>query len=155
MFSGFLKKLLFAREFSIIDGKINILGSRFVMLPDNMLLSIIKELDEKQVEEFSFNYMRQITPRLATDKTGMLQMVGDIFDIYGFGKFQIEDINIKKNNISVIISDIAQSADKENAEKNTKIIEFIIAGYFRAIFGKKMVCKTKKAGEAAIKFVFV
>ena len=41
MLSSFLKKLLFARQFFMIDGKIEILGKKQVLLP----ASVLKELD--------------------------------------------------------------------------------------------------------------
>jgi len=37
MMSAFLKKLLFVRQFSIEDGKIEMLGKREIMLPSNIL----------------------------------------------------------------------------------------------------------------------
>ena len=154
MFSGFLKKLLFAREFSIIDGEVKILGDRYVMLPDSMFFNIIKEMDEKEIEEFSVNYLKKIMPRLVANKTGMVDFITDIFDIFGFGKLKIQEISWEKKKCIVFVLDTLSLNDGKSKEKYLLLVTLILTGYFSVLFKKQVQSKTVKSSEGAIKLIF-
>ncbi|MFH0876188.1 MAG: hypothetical protein V1859_09700 [archaeon] len=153
MFSGFLKKLLFAREFSIIDGEVKVLGNRYIMLPAELLFSAIKELDEKEIESFSTNFIKNLMPRLAASGEGNITFITEIFDIYGLGKLSIEDINPKNKKAVLVLQDFPVLKNEKKNEIFLKLASSILVSYFSEFFHKRLSVKSTKISGSYAKFI--
>ncbi|MEM3405940.1 MAG: 4-vinyl reductase [Candidatus Pacearchaeota archaeon] len=167
MLSPLLKKLLFVRQFSIDNGKINILGNRHVMLSDDVLLelqeiddvrlySLIKDSTLLQLSKFveHAKVYKQLKEVVALDistlskkissNEGIIKTIQDIFDIYGLGKMIIASLDNTKKQAVVRIyeSVLAETYLKKNKKRAEKavcaITAAVIAGIFSYVFGKKV-----------------
>jgi hypothetical protein len=141
MFSSFLKKLLFAREFSIIDGKVNILGQRFVMLPSELLFRIVDSPDTDAIQEKSLLLMKHIISKVGNNPQGLIDNLPDIFGMFGLGKLTIKSIDLKSKTCILDIDCI--SSEKRIADVTSAIAEGLVSGCFE----KKMRCAVKVSGN--------
>jgi predicted hydrocarbon binding protein len=168
MLSPLLKKLLFVRQFSIDNGKIDILGNKHIMLSEDVLLEL-QEIDDAKlynlVKDSTLNQLskfvehakvyRQLKDVIAIDisslsrkmgagSEGVIKTVQDIFDIYGLGKMTIASLDNSKKQAVVRIqsSSIAEAYLKKNKRRSSKpicaITAAVIAGIFSYLFGKKV-----------------
>ncbi len=91
MLSGFIKKLLFAREFMIAGGRIEVLGERETMFPVALLgrlqdenpektYSIAKDVLKEEIDRF--------TKKIGNSKAEMIVALKDIFEATGFGNLE-------------------------------------------------------------------
>ncbi len=168
MLSALLKKLIFVRQFSIIDGKIEILGNKHIMLGSDALLEL-QEIDTekfyeamktsaksqmkgiveqakvyKQLKDVFASDISLLSKKIGAGNQGMLKTVQDIFDIYGLGKMEIVSLNNQNKQATVRIreSSIAKSYLKKNRKKSSRavcvITSAVIAGMFSYLFNKKV-----------------
>jgi len=168
MLSPLLKKLLFVRQFSIDNGKIEILGNRHIMLSEDVLLelqdiddarlySLIKDstLNQlskivehakvyKQLKEVIALDISSLSRKIGAGSEGIIKTVQDIFDIYGLGKMTIVSLDNSKKQavIKVTDSSIAEAYLNKNKRRAAKpvctITAAVIAGIFSYLFGKKV-----------------
>ena len=166
MISDFVKRLIFARQFSLIDGKIEILGQKHIMLSNDAVLelqnidqskiySIIKTSTLKNLElmhgkaykalkEVSFADISEFGKKLGSSLGGVLKNIEEIYQVYGLGKLQVVDLDNDKKQavIRVYESPIAQASLKQGRSKtNTCTINAaVLAGMFSYLFNKKIDC---------------
>ena len=99
MLSSFLKKLLFARQFFMIDGRIEVLGKKQVMLPSDVV-SALDALNTKEVYADVKNAVKKdvedYAKKLGSGEEGILKNIDDIFGTFGLAKMELVDINFKK-----------------------------------------------------------
>jgi hypothetical protein len=168
MLSALLKKLIFVRQFSIIDGKIEILGNKHIMLGSDAILELqeidtekfyqtmknttktqIKDIGEqakvyKQLKDVFASDISLLSKKIGAGNQGMLNTVQGIFDIYGLGKMEIISLDNTKKQAVVRIreSSIARSYLKKNRKKSPRpvciITSAVIAGMFSYLFNKKV-----------------
>lgn len=167
MLSPLLKKLLFVRQLSMGDGKIEILGNRHIMLSDNALLDL-QEIDEskfydvmksstlKQLEKFvehakvyknlkstAITDIASLSRKLSSAE-GIVKTVQEIFDLYGLGVIEIIRLDNKGKRAAVRVSDstIARAYLKKNKKRSGKpvcvITAAVIAGLFTYLFQKEV-----------------
>lgn len=169
MISSFLQKLLFVKQFSLGDGKIDILGTNHVMLAADALLGL-QETDESKAYDFVkdsvFKNMTEFVEHAKVYKAlkdialldvinlskkvggeeGMLKTVKDIFDVYGLGSLSIIDLNNEKRTAFLRIdgSSIAQAhLNKEKKRSKNPVCTItsgVLAGMFSFLFGKSVNC---------------
>jgi predicted hydrocarbon binding protein len=151
MLSAFLKKLIFARQFCIIDGKIEILGMPQLMFPSEVLLSI-QDINQKKSYEITkkkiHESMSQYAKKIGTTSEGMIKTLKDIFETFGIGKIEIVAFNTKKKQaiIRVFGSPTCMSC-KGNKTKGCSILPGALAGTFSFIFSKDVNSKAVNAGK--------
>lgn len=145
MLSSFLKKLLFARQFIMIDGRIEVLGKKQVMLPSDVLSELeslgtkeayanVKSAVRKDVEDYA--------KKLGSSEEGILKNVGDIFGTFGLGKLELVDINFKKKNCILRL----HNSPLSHLRHNGKQVEFhmtdaILSGLFSFLFKREVDAK--------------
>ncbi len=139
MISPFLKKLLFARQFFMIDGKIEILGKKQIMLPADVIVELEKNNSKvvyDSVKEVIKKYIRDYAKRLGSPEEGMLKSIDSLFETFGLGKMRIVDIDYKQKKCLV---SIINCPDKSN------LTPAVLAGIFSFLFEKNVDAeKTKK-----------
>ncbi len=160
MLSPLLKKLLFVRQFSIADGKIDILGARHIMLASDALLELqnidttklydlMKDASFKQISDFVehakvYSQLKNVvlldisrlSKKLGTGDEGLLRTLQEIFDIYGLGNLVITALDNTKKRASVRVyeSSIAKAFLEKEKKKSKNAICTITAGVLAGIF---------------------
>lgn len=127
MLSPFLKKLLFVRQFFIMDGKIEILGEKQIMLPLSAVSSLQStnsfDIMKKEIKSSMESYAK----KMGSSAEGMTRSVQDIFETMGLGKMQIIKLNADKKEtvvrININLSD-------------TTLLEGVICGLFSFLFNR-------------------
>jgi len=149
MLSSFLKKLLFARQFFIMDGKIEVLGERQVMLPARMLMRIHalrpKESSEIIKQEFRAEVERYAR-KIGSGEEGMLKNLSDVFETIGIGKMEIVDLDNEKKRAIVRI-------ENPLAENEQAVIAAFLAGTFSFIFRKEVNAQPPSERKKADEFI--
>ncbi len=141
MLSPFIKKLMFARQFVMTDGKIEILGRRQVMLPFE-LLSDLQTLDEQKTYSIIRNdihsTMEAFAKRIGSSPTGMFKNIEEIFECFGLGKPEI--IVLDQNRKTATI----RFHDNPVEQVSAAVVPGALAGMFSFLFGKEVQCTYKK-----------
>jgi len=168
MISPLIKKLMFVRQFSIDNGKIDVLGSKHIMLASDALLEL-QEIDNaklydlmkdsafKQISKFVehakvYSSMKNallldvsvLSKKLGTGDEGLLKTLQDIFNIYGLGSLVIVSLDNDKKQASVRVmeSSIAQAYRAKNKKSSAmpvcSITSGVLAGIFSYLFKKQV-----------------
>lgn len=157
MLSAFLKRLLFARQFFIINGKIEVLGVKQVMFPSSLVLDF-QEIDSKKVYDVTKkelkNTMSTFGKKLGASGEGLLKEITDIYETLGLGELQIVDLDNKSKKALVRVhnSPIAEAALSEKSKSKTPVCTIIagaLSGMFSHLFGidvdsQEKVCALQK-----------
>ncbi len=150
MLSPFLKKLLFARQFFIVDGKIEILGKKQVMLPSDFILELQRlepELAYNTVKKVMMNDIKDYATKLGANGESMIKNIDDLFETFGLGKLEIINLDNKKKTCIVRVHNSPIMTNKKG-ESNFEITNSIIAGMFSFLFSKEVDTKQiKRAGR--------
>lgn len=167
MLSPLLKKLLFVRQFSMADGKIDILGDRHIMLSDNAILDL-QEIDETkfyetmksstltQLQDFIehakvYEHLKNtlivdianLSKKLGSGE-GIVNTLQQIFDLYGLGLMEIPALDNTKKQAVVRIreSTIALAYLKRSRKSSLKpvcvITAAVLAGIFSFLFKRNV-----------------
>jgi predicted hydrocarbon binding protein len=170
--SSLLQRLLFVNQFNIIDGKVEILGNRYIMLDASDLL-VLQEIDKtktysaaknssknniknlvehaavyKGIKDQSMKNIAELSKKIGKTDEGVIKTLQSLFDIYGLGKLEIVDLKNeeKKAFLKVKDSSIAKAQIKEGKSKTTvcTLTAGILAGIFSYIFKKDVDCSETK-----------
>lgn len=168
--SPILKKLLFVRQFSIDEGKINLLGAREIMLNASAILEL-QDIDEsklydlgkksgfkniagavehakvyKKMKDVFIDEIASLGRKIGQTDEGTMRVLQDIFNVYGLGEMSIEKIDNKSREALVVLreSTIAQEWVKKN-RKHSKtpvctLTAGVLAGMFSYLLGKQIDC---------------
>lgn len=151
MLSAFLKRLLFARQFFIINGKIEVLGVKQIMMPSDIVLNL-QNLDEKKTYEIikkgTIENIKLLARKLGASGEGLLKDIKDIYETFGIGAIEIVDLEQKKKRAIVRIreSPIAMSYIEESKKSKKvvcKYIEAVLAGTFTFLFSANVEAEEK------------
>lgn len=170
MLSSLLQKLLFVNQFNIIDGKIEILGDRYIMFNSSSILllqemdstkmySVMKDLSKgnlksliehakvyKGMKDDSLKNIVNLSKKMG-DQEGIVKTLQSLFELYGLGKMNITNLDNenKKAVVQVMNSTIALEHMKKSKQKATccTITSGVIAGIFSHIFKKDVDCVEK------------
>jgi predicted hydrocarbon binding protein len=172
MLTSLIQKLLFINQFNMINGKIEILGGRYIMLDASDLL-MLQETDEtkmyavmkdsskrnlksmiehakvyKSLKDESMKNIAQLSKRIGKDEEGIIKTLQGLFELYGLGSMQIVNLDNKNKQATINIrnSSVALEQLKRKKVKYTActIIEGILAGMFSYIFNKDVDCVERK-----------
>ena len=146
MLSAFLKKLLFARQLFMTDGRIEVLGTNQVMLPSDIIVAL-QSLDEKKyydvVKMGIQSNMVEYTKKLGSNSQGMFKITEDIFETYGLGKPEIVVLDQKKKCATVRFHGTpVGAACSKYAE--CVLLPAALAGMFSFLFQKDVNCAVQK-----------
>jgi len=145
MISEFLKRLIFARQFDMNDGKIEILGLGQMMFPINVLKSMnlierdmMYDVFRKGIKEDFIQY----TYNMGLSRSSITEHLIDIFGMMGLGQLSIVDID---NDNKKAILKVNNPKFKDEFTSENKICDTItagtLAGMFSFIFEDDMQCK--------------
>lgn len=164
MFDPFVKKLLFARQFNIEDGKIDFLGDRELLLPIGFV-SDFQDFNENKTYELAKKSSREEMERMAA-KLGvkgpvLVQNMTKIYEAFGLGKLEIKDFDPKKGRAIINITDSPVATDylRKNKPAKRETCNFIagmLAGTASCIFGKNMEAREVKCiakGDTVCQFI--
>ena len=167
MLSPLLQKLLFVKQFSINEGKIEVLGNSFIMLDASNLLelqdidrtkmySIAKESTAsqfkniiehaqvyKKMKEESLKHIAELSKKAGVTDEGQIVVLQDLFNLLGLGKLDIVRLDNKNKMASLRIhnSALAEAQLKKSKlkTKSCTITAGVLAGIFSYVFGKKEI----------------
>ncbi|MEK6822350.1 MAG: hypothetical protein AABY13_00855 [Nanoarchaeota archaeon] len=148
MISSFLKKLLFARQLTMSDGTIEVLGKKHVMLPSDIVVAL-QSLDEKRyydvIKKGIHQNMGDYTRRIGTTSSGIVKITEDIFETFGLGKPEIVLLDNKKKSAIVRFHKppMADACAAQNFEECI-LLPAALAGMFSFIFGKDVNVQVQK-----------
>lgn len=172
MLSSMLQRLLFVNQFNINEGKIEILGSRYIMLNGSDLL-LLQEIDEskmyaymkgstkkdlkeliehakvyKGLKDQSIKNIVKLSEKVGKNEEGMIKTLQDLFDLYGLGKMNITNLDNKNKKATIEITDSTIAYEQLKKKKTTRpvctITAGILAGIFSHVFNKDVDCIEKK-----------
>ena len=157
MISPFLKKLLFARQFSMENGKIEILGKTQVLLPGDVIYEMEK-LNPKTVYKSVKSTMKKdiedYAKKLGSTGEGMLRILGEIFETFGLGEIEIIDLDNKKKRCILRINN-STLASMSSGKDGAVITPAILSGMFSFLFKKNVDAKksNKSIGMDYLEYV--
>ena len=125
MLSSFLRRLIFAREFSAMDGRIEMLGAPKVMLPADILFELNNERIYSVCRNSAYSYMEKLKERKDTKDKDVLTFVKGIYESYGLGLLVIE-------------GDGDKIRLKDYPENSEYIVSGILSGLLSSYCGKDM-----------------
>ncbi|MBN1385509.1 4-vinyl reductase [Candidatus Woesearchaeota archaeon] len=158
MLSNFLKKLMFARQFEMNEGKIEILGIRQNMFSTEFFVNLqenhAKEIS-KAIMDSTRNEMRIYAKQLDVDKKSIIKYVPELFNLFGLGKIEIVDADFakKKAIIKVHESPLVQSYKKI---KECVVTGSVLAGMMGFCFDKDLEYEEKNCmskGDTSCQFI--
>jgi hypothetical protein len=140
MLSSFLKKLLFARQFFMTDGKIEVLGKRQVMLPADVIDIFTKsgKADAGAIKEAVKKDMTEYAKKVGGSSEGMLNNITYIFETFGLGRLEIVDLDNKNKRCIVRIHNPTL--------KGGTVTSSMLSGTFSFLFGKEVDAEERKSG---------
>ena len=159
MISPFLKKLLFARQFSMEDGKIEILGKKQILLPGDVIYEMEKLIPKtvyKSVKDTVKKDIEDYARKLGSAGEGMLKILGEIFETFGLGEIEIIDMDDRKKRCIIRIHNstlISMGSGKDGAI----ITPAILSGMFSFLFKKDVDAKksNKSIGMDYLEYVIM
>jgi len=172
MLSPLLQRLLFINQFNINEGKIDILGSRYIML-NAADLFVLQEIDETKMYAFMkgstkkdlkeliehakvYNGLKNqavknivsLSSKIGKTEEGMIKTLQDLFELYGLGKITITNLDNKSKKASIEIKDSTIAQEHLKKKKASRpvctITAGILAGIVSYVFDKDVDCIEKK-----------
>ena len=149
MLSPFIKKLMFARQFMIADGRIEVLGKRQVMLPFE-LLSDLQAIDQgkmyKIVKNDIHSTMDSFAKKIGASPMGMFKSLEEIFECFGLGKPEV--IVLDQNKKAAVV----RFHDTPLRNCSTAVVPGALAGMFSFLFNKQVECIYNKGSAGVCEF---
>jgi DNA-directed RNA polymerase beta' subunit len=143
MLSGFLKKLMFARQFLMMDGKIEVLGKKQVMLPADVAYELQKGISNNiAIKKVVQKNIEDIAKKVGSGQEGLLKNISEIFETYGLGKMQI--VNLDNKNKKCILRITNSPVDKYNEE--FQLLTMMLSGTFSFLFSKDAIAEMTSKG---------
>jgi predicted hydrocarbon binding protein len=170
--SSLLQKLLFVNQFNIIDGKVEILGNRYIMLDANDLL-ILQEIDKtktystaknmsknnlknlvdhasvyKGIKDQSLKNIAELSKKIGKTDDGVIKTLQSLFEVYGLGKLEIVNLDNAGKKVTLRIKGSSLAlAQLEKGKVKTTVCTLtcgVLAGIFSYIFKKDVDCSETK-----------
>jgi len=164
MFSPFVKKLMFARQFNMEDGKIEFLGDRELLLPVG-LVTEFQAFDEDKTyllaKKSCIAELERMTAKLGVKGPELVKNLTEIYEAFGLGRIEIKDFDVKNGRAIINISDSPVARDYIRKNKSSKhetcnFIAGMLAGIGESIFNKNMEAKEVKCiakGDSVCQFI--
>ena len=161
MLSNFIKKLLFARQFYMNDGNIEVMKIKQVMLSSAVIHELNSPMVYNAVKENIRKEFHEIANNFGSERTDLLKSVEDIFEVYGLGKLEISKIdeNGKSASLNLFNSSIAHAHNSKNLNSDAPVCfltSAVIAGIFSFLFDDDVNCTEKRCfgkGDEYCEFV--
>ena len=132
----------------MINGKIEVLGKRHIMLPSDLLFTL--QQSSSDTYSFSkkrgFENMKYLGGKLGASQEGMLNNIKNIYETFGLGILELVDLKNKEKQAAVIIRDspLAKESPRLKDKTSCLLISGILAGMFTYFFGTDVDAKEKR-----------
>jgi len=139
MLSAFIKKLLFASEFMMDQGRVEMLGERQVMVPAK-LLTKLQDLAPEKAYKLAKEVMKEetdvVTKRIGDSKAEIITAMKEFFETFGVGNMEVADLDMLKKRAIIRIHDspIAIAHALYKSKDSCRITAGLLAGMFTSIF---------------------
>ena len=133
MLSPFLKKLIFVRQFFIMDGKIEILGEKQIMLPFDAVSHLQNDKTFEIMNQEMKRVMDYYAKKMGANPSGMIKTVQDIYETMGLGKMQIIKLDNVKKEIVIRLMNAGVI--------NPTLVSGVLCGLFSFVFNKDLTEK--------------
>jgi len=151
MLSPFLKKLLFARQLYLADGKLEILGKKQVMLPVEVLVALQNLNPEKSyivVKKSIHTSMEEYAKKVGSTSEGLIKVLEEIFETFGLGKPEIAALDNSKKTAYIKIKDCPLRNQSAKLGPEHGILPCAaLAGMFSFLFKTDIDCTVKVSGS--------
>ena len=140
MLSTFLKKLLFVRQFFMTDGKIEILGKRQVMLPQEIVSDLERvspKTEYKFLKKIFMESVKDYAKKIGSGEEGMFKNVTDIFETFGLGRMEVVNNDNKKKTCIIRVYDCPLVKEIGKSQ----ILTAARSGMFSFLFNKDVDAK--------------
>lgn len=152
MLSEFLKRLLFARQFSFINGHIDLFGKSQVLLSSEMAVAVQESNPSKFYETIKRTTMKDIefyARKLGVSVANMQPSVKNIFETYGLGSLDIVHLDANKKSAILIVKDSAIATTYVNMKKRSAkpvciSTAGVLAGIMSYVFSTDVEAKETK-----------
>jgi hypothetical protein len=150
MFSGTVKKLLFAREFLMLDGSIRVLGQKMVLFTAESLLDLENIDPEKVYRIFKartkqeFSKLRERINMQGSDAKNLME---ELFEVYGLGSMQIANMDKNKCLVYIRHSSLARAWREKNRKSKKPVchvVRGVLAGMFSYYFNNDVDCEEQE-----------
>ena len=170
--SSLLQRLLFVNQFNIINGKIEILGNRYIMLDASDLL-VLQEIDKtktyatvknmsknnlknlvehanvyKGIKDQSLKNIAELSKKIGKTDEGVIRTLQSLFEVYGLGKLEIINLDNDKKKVLLRVIDSSMAvAQLKKGKSKTPVCTLtagVLAGIFSYILKKDVDCAEKK-----------
>ena len=153
MLSSFLKKLLFARQFYMVNGNIEVLGRKQIMLPSDIIF-VLEKMNEKKaydsVKVAMKNDLQFYARKLGSNGEGMLKNIDDIFETFGLGQLRIMNLDSKSKKCIVRVH---HAPTDDGMPQSTMILPAVVAGTFSFLFSKNVNATQTARNSEFLEFV--
>jgi predicted hydrocarbon binding protein len=147
MLSSFIKKLLFARQFYMNEGNIEVMKIKHVMLPSVIVHEFNSPLLYKQVKEHTRKEFHDLANNFGSGRTELLKSAEDIFDKYGLGRLEIKKSTGRSAEVCIYNSSIAHAHIHKNLNTNAPVCNLtsaVLAGMFSFLYDGDVDCYEKR-----------
>ncbi len=170
--SSLLQKLLFINKFNIINGKVELLGTRYIMLDSSYLLTL-QEIDKsktydmakdgskenlkklvthaevyKNIKNQSLQKIAELSKKIGQTDEGVIKTLQSIFELYGLGKLTVLKLENESKKALLKLEDstiaVAQLKKEKTSQQICSFTAGVLAGIFSYIFKKNVNCIENK-----------
>jgi len=170
--SSLLQRLLFVNQFNVIDGKIEVLGNRYIMLDASDIL-VLQDIDKtktystakdmsknnlknlvehasvyKGMKDQSMKNIAELSKKIGKTDDGVIKTLQSLFEIYGLGKLEIMNLDNDKKQVILRIKGsslgLAQLDKQKSKTTVCTLTSGVLAGIFSYIFKKDVDCVENK-----------
>lgn len=152
-----VKKLLFARQFTMEKGTMSLMGLDVIIMPVSVVADIIKSLEKtigyektkkiiyEGVKSGTYNYSRGVGGKYGLKGAELIKWLVDIMMLTGWGEAKLISVDIKNK---TAILHLYNSTLAKNYGRSKKPIDHVMAGAqaggATVVFGKNAVVRETK-----------
>jgi len=159
MLSPFVKRLLFARQFVLDEGQVQVLGEPESLLPIEFVIEFQRSAPEKvyKIAKSSIaRFVREIGSKLGAKPQDLIKRAPDVFELIGLGRLELQVLDLKKKKVIVNVYN-SPLPEYENRKCCCCIFTAgVLAGLFSTLLGKDLNAKEVKCvakGDLFCQFV--
>jgi len=149
-----INKFILSKNLQFERGEIKLLGTNICLIPPEVYLEFLKELQKSNLEEILYEssfksgvgWFETISKSTGkTDKKELIEFIPKILDLLALGEIKIIDFNFEKKKATAILKN-SLNAELYGTSKVPVDLQFCgyLAGAFTVIFSSKVKCKEVK-----------
>jgi hypothetical protein len=135
----------------MIDGKIEVLGKKQIMLPSDVVYELQK-IDPKKIDALRPIIQKNVedyAKKVGSGEEGLLKNISEIFETFGLGKLEIADMDSKNKKCLTRI----HNAPVQKYTEEFLILTVVLSGVFSFLFKKNVQAELKSKGTEYFEYV--